>query len=82
MATKPYVPTMAEHADELHPVPSAPPKTTAANASPSDYDARKIQRSIANPNPQKFTGKGTTGGIAIGNPFTAAADIVKNIRRR
>lgn len=74
-------PTMHEMADQMHPVD--PPATTPYTASPSDYDARKIQRNIMQDGkPPKFTGKGTRGAPSIGNPFTAIQTVVKNMRTR
>lgn len=78
-------PTMHEMADQMHPVAQPPPPTTRANATPTLDDARKVQAGIqpdSQGNKRPMSQHGSTGGISIGNPLSAAADIIKNIRKR
>lgn len=73
-----YVPTMAEHADEIHP----PPPTTRNNATPSLNDARTIQRDVMRsgaPAPKPVNARAP---LTIRSPFTAVQTVIKNTRRR
>lgn len=71
--------SMHDMADRMYGTqPEAPPPTTPYTASPSMQNARAIQRKIINEGKTPKPVPDARGpSIPIGNPFTAASDLVK-----